>query len=75
MRKNISFFNINTDVFYKSDIAFTRSGEISDGVICSNKQRQDLYVLTYKNNDSQMQQDDSKSDGKAFEDYSVRVWY
>ena len=36
--------------------------------LCSDKERPDLYVPTFKNNYSQMKLDGPKSHGKVFED-------
>lgn len=43
-------------------------------LLCSNKERSELYVPTFKNNYSQMKIDGSKSHGKVFEDDGERVW-
>lgn len=42
--------------------------------LCSNTERPDLYVPTFRNNYSQMKLDGSKSHGKVFEDDGNRVW-
>jgi hypothetical protein len=42
--------------------------------LCSDNQRPDLYVPTFKNNYSQMKLDGPKSHGKVFEDDGDRVW-
>lgn len=42
--------------------------------LCSNKDRPDLYVPTFRNNYAQMKLDGPKSHGKVFEDDSDRVW-
>lgn len=42
--------------------------------LCSNKERPDLYVPTFRNNYSQMKLDGPKSHGKVFEDDGNRVW-
>jgi len=42
--------------------------------LCSDKERPDLYVPTFKNNYSQMKLDGPKSHGKVFEDDGNRVW-
>lgn len=42
--------------------------------LCSDKERPDLYVPTFKNNYSQMKLDGPKSHGKVFEDDGDRVW-
>lgn len=42
--------------------------------LCSDKERMDLYVPTFKNNYSQMKFDGSKSHGKVFEDDGKFVW-
>ena len=42
--------------------------------LCSDKERPDLYVPTFKNNYSQMKLDGPKSHGKVFEDDGERVW-
>ena len=42
--------------------------------LCSNTERPDLFVPTFKNNYSQMKLDGPKSHGKVFEDDGVRVW-
>jgi len=42
--------------------------------LCSDKDRPDLLVPTFKNNYSQMKLDGPKSHGKVFEDDGVRVW-
>ncbi len=43
-------------------------------LLCSNKERSELYVPTFKNNYSQMKIDGPKSYGKVFEDDGERVW-
>lgn len=43
-------------------------------LLCSNKDRSDLYVPTFKNNYAQMKIDGPKSHGKVFEDDGERVW-
>ena len=42
--------------------------------LCSDKERPDLYVPTFRNNYSQMKLDGPKSHGKVFEDDGDRVW-
>ena len=42
--------------------------------LCSNKDRPDLYVPTFRNNYTQMKLDGPKSHGKVFEDDGDRVW-
>ena len=42
--------------------------------LCSNKERSDLYVSTFKNNYAQMKIDGPKSHGKVFEDDGEYVW-
>lgn len=42
--------------------------------LCSDKERPDLYVPTFRNNYSQMKLDGPKSHGKVFEDDGERVW-
>ena len=42
--------------------------------LCSDKNRPDLYVPTFKNNYSQMKLDGPKSHGKVFEDDGNHVW-
>lgn len=42
--------------------------------LCSDKERPDLFVPTFKNNYSQMKLDGPKSHGKVFEDDGNRVW-
>lgn len=42
--------------------------------LCSNKERSELYVPTFRNNYSQMKIDGPKSHGKVFEDDGERVW-
>lgn len=42
--------------------------------LCSDKERPDLYVPTFRNNYSQMKLDGPKSHGKVFEDDGKRVW-
>lgn len=42
--------------------------------LCSDKERPDLFVPTFKNNYSQMKLDGPKSHGKVFEDDGDRVW-
>ncbi len=42
--------------------------------LCSDKERSDLYVPTFKNNYSQMKIDGPKSHGKVFEDDGYKVW-
>ena len=42
--------------------------------LCSNKDRPDLYVPTFRNNYAQMKLDGPKSHGKVFEDDGDRVW-
>lgn len=43
-------------------------------LLCSDKERSELYVPTFKNNYSQMKLDGPKSHGKVFEDDGDRVW-
>lgn len=43
-------------------------------LLCSEKERSELYVPTFKNNYSQMKIDGPKSHGKVFEDDGDRVW-
>ena len=43
-------------------------------LLCSNKERSELYVPTFKNNYSQMKIDGPKSHGKVFEDDGDHVW-
>lgn len=43
-------------------------------LLCSNKDRSELYVPTFKNNYSQMKIDGPKSYGKVFEDDGEHVW-
>ena len=43
-------------------------------LLCSNKERSELYVPTFKNNYSQMKIDGPKSHGKVFEDDGEQVW-
>jgi hypothetical protein len=43
-------------------------------LLCSKKERSELYVPTFKNNYSQMKIDGPKSHGKVFEDDGERVW-
>lgn len=43
-------------------------------LLCSQKERSELYVPTFKNNYSQMKIDGPKSHGKVFEDDGERVW-
>ena len=42
--------------------------------LCSNKDRPDLYVPTFRNNYAQMKLDGPKSHGKVFEDDGVWIW-
>ena len=42
--------------------------------LCSDKERPDLYVPTFRNNYSQMKLDGPKSHGNVFEDDGERVW-
>lgn len=42
--------------------------------LCSDKEHQELYVPTFKNNYSQMKIDGPKSHGKVFEDDGENVW-
>ena len=42
--------------------------------LCSDKERPDLYVPTFRNNYSQMKLDGPKSHGKVFDDDGDRVW-
>lgn len=42
--------------------------------LCNDRNRQDLYVPTFKNNYSQMKLDGPKSHGKVFEDDGQNVW-
>lgn len=42
--------------------------------LCSEKERSELYVATFRNNYSQMKIDGPKSYGKVFEDDGERVW-
>lgn len=42
--------------------------------LCSDKERPELYVPTFKNNYSQMKLDGPKSHGKVFEDDGENVW-
>lgn len=42
--------------------------------MCSEKERPELYVPTFKNNYSQMKIDGAKSHGKVFEDDGENVW-
>ena len=42
--------------------------------LCSDKERPDLFVPTFRNNYSQMKLDGPKSHGKVFEDDGDRVW-
>ncbi len=42
--------------------------------LCSDKEHQELYVPTFKNNYSQMKIDGAKSHGKVFEDDGSNVW-
>ncbi|WP_346936035.1 hypothetical protein [Clostridium sp.] len=42
--------------------------------LCSDKERPDLFVPTFRNNYSQMKLDGPKSHGKVFEDDGERVW-
>ena len=42
--------------------------------LCSDKEHQELYVPTFRNNYSQMKLDGPKSHGKVFEDDGNRVW-
>jgi len=54
-----------------------RTGEVTLDtmeVLCSNKERSELYVPTFRNNYSQMKIDGPKSYGKVFEDDGERVW-
>ena len=43
-------------------------------LLCSDKERSELYVPTFKNNYSQMKLDGPKSHGKVFEDDGDHVW-
>lgn len=43
-------------------------------LLCSDKERSELYVPTFKSNYSQMKLDGPKSHGKVFEDDGDRVW-
>lgn len=43
--------------------------------LCSDKERPDLFVPTFRNNYSQMKLDGPKSHGKVFEDDGERVWF
>lgn len=45
--------------------------------LCSDKNNQELYVQTFKNNYSQMKLDGPKSHGKVFEDdgKTVAIWH
>lgn len=43
-------------------------------LLCSNKERSELYVPTFRNNYSQMKIDGPKSHGKVFEDDGDNVW-
>lgn len=42
--------------------------------LCSEKDHQELYVPTFKNNYSQMKIDGAKSHGRVFEDNGKNVW-
>ena len=42
--------------------------------LCSDKERKDLFVPTFRNNYSQIKLDGPKSHGKVFEDDGDRVW-
>ena len=42
--------------------------------LCSDKERSELYVYTFRNNYAQMKIDGPKSHGKVFEDDGDRVW-
>lgn len=42
--------------------------------LCSDKERSELYVPTFRNNYAQMKIDGPKSHGKVFEDDGDRVW-
>lgn len=42
--------------------------------LCSDKERPDLYVPTFRNNYSQMKTDAGNPHGKVFEDDGERVW-
>lgn len=42
--------------------------------LCSDKERPELYVPTFRNNYAQMKLDGPKSHGKVFEDDGERVW-
>ena len=42
--------------------------------LCSNKDKSELYVPTFKNNYAQMKIDGPKSHGKVFEDDGENVW-
>lgn len=42
--------------------------------LCSDKERPDLFVPTFRNNYSQMKLDGPKSHGRVFEDDGDRVW-
>lgn len=42
--------------------------------LCSDRERSELYVPTFKNNYAQMKIDGPKSYGKVFEDDGKRVW-
>lgn len=42
--------------------------------LCSERNNQELYVPTFKNNYSQMKLDGPKSHGKIFEDDGENVW-
>lgn len=43
-------------------------------LLCSKKERSELYVPTFRNNYAQMKIDGPKSHGKVFEDDGERVW-
>lgn len=43
-------------------------------LLCSDKERSELYVPTFRNNYSQMKLDGPKSHGKVFEDDGDQVW-
>lgn len=60
--------------FFEAEVA---TGEVhlsTMELLCSNKERSELYVPTFKNNYSQMKLDGPKSHGKVFEDDGDRVW-
>ncbi|NLI65066.1 MAG: hypothetical protein GX367_10070 [Bacteroidales bacterium] len=59
--------------FTAVDIAGTATINMMEQ-LCSDRNHQELYVPTFKNNYSQMKIDGAKSHGKVFEDDGENVW-